>query len=180
MRLIEARVENFKCVEDSGAFRVDQVTCLVGKNEAGKTALLEALYKLNPVEKDKADFAEVEYPRRHLIRDRQHEEQEPANVVTTTWKLQEADLAVLEEVVGAGVIKNHEVTLTKDYDNEACWTIEIDEQAIVSKALAEAKLNAAEKASLAKMTSVRQLIESIKEMGSPTPKHSSLLLNLGK
>ena len=175
MRLIEAKVENFKCVEDSGAFRVDQVTCLVGKNEAGKTALLEALYKLNPVEKYKADFVEVEYPRRHLVSDSQHEEQEPANVVTTTWKLEEADLAVLEEVVGAGVIKNHEVTLTKGYDNEACWTIEIDEQAIVSKVLAEAKLNAAEKSSLAKMTSVSQLIESIKEMGSPTPKHSSLL-----
>ena len=58
MKLIKAQVENFKCVEDSKTFRVDQVTCLIGKNEAGKTALLEALYKLNPVEKDRADFVE--------------------------------------------------------------------------------------------------------------------------
>ena len=58
MKLIEAQVENFKCVEDSKAFRIDQVTCLIGKNEAGKTALLEALYKLNPVDKEKANFVE--------------------------------------------------------------------------------------------------------------------------
>jgi len=38
----------YKSVEDSNEFSVDQVTCLVGKNEAGKTAVLDALYKLNP------------------------------------------------------------------------------------------------------------------------------------
>ncbi len=48
MILKSVRIENFKCVEDSKEFSLDPVTCLVGKNEAGKTALLQALYKLNP------------------------------------------------------------------------------------------------------------------------------------
>lgn len=45
------RVQNFKCVEDSGWIDVDpEVTSFVGKNESGKSALLKALYKLNPVD----------------------------------------------------------------------------------------------------------------------------------
>ena len=133
MKLIEAQVENFKCVENSKAFRVDQVTCLIGKNEAGKTALLEALYRLNPVEEDQANFVEGEYPRRHLATDRQRLKREPANVLTTTWKLDDEDVAFLEVLVGAGNVKTHQVTVTKGYGNSRCWTtIPIDEEAIVT------------------------------------------------
>ena len=49
MRLVEAHVTNFQSVGDSTPFKVGDVTCLVGKNEAGKTALLKALYRLNAV-----------------------------------------------------------------------------------------------------------------------------------
>ena len=178
MKLIKAQVENFKCVEDSKAFRVDQVTCLIGKNEAGKTALLEALYKLNPVEKNRAHFAEGEYPRRHLATDRQRLEREPANVLTTTWELDDADVAFLEELVGAGNgnFKEHQVTVTKGYDNERRWTtIPIDEQSIVKRAVEEARLNASEKAPLGKATSVSGLVEIITGMNSPNPKQASLL-----
>lgn len=64
MKLTEARVENFKCVDDSTPFKIGPITCLVGKNEAGKTALLEALYRLNPIVEADAHFASLEYPRR--------------------------------------------------------------------------------------------------------------------
>lgn len=43
MKLIEAHVTNFRSVEDSNKFDAGQVVCLVGKNEAGKSALLMAL-----------------------------------------------------------------------------------------------------------------------------------------
>src|SRR5690348_16019913 len=48
MKLLEARVTNYKNIEDSGPVTVDRITCLVGKNESGKTTFLEALYKLSP------------------------------------------------------------------------------------------------------------------------------------
>ena len=178
MKLIKAQVANFKCVEDSKAFRVDQVTCLIGKNEAGKTALLEALYKLNPVEKNRANFVEGEYPRRHLATDRQRLEREPANVLTTTWELDDSDVDFLEELVGAGNVKKRQVIVTKGYENTNHWTIPIDEQAIVKKALAEARLNASEKASLGKVTSVSGLVETVTAMNTPTPKHISLLKDM--
>jgi len=68
MKLKSARVENFRCIEDSGEFGLAAVTCLVGKNEAGKSALLQALYKLNPDVKELGGFDETnDYPRRRLI-----------------------------------------------------------------------------------------------------------------
>lgn len=48
MKLISAHVTNFRSAEDSEPFSVEQVTCLVGKNEAGKSAILLALAALNP------------------------------------------------------------------------------------------------------------------------------------
>ena len=50
MRLVSARVRDYKSITDSGEVAVEEdVTCLVGKNESGKTAVLEALYRLNPI-----------------------------------------------------------------------------------------------------------------------------------
>ena len=68
MRLRTVRVKNFKCVQDSTEFKIDdQVTYLVGKNESGKTTLLQAIAKINPVDQGDADFDILEYPRRHLV-----------------------------------------------------------------------------------------------------------------
>ena len=58
-------VREYMSVWDSGPVKVDDlVTCLVGKNESGKTALLTALYKTNPIIPDDAKFDETyDYPK---------------------------------------------------------------------------------------------------------------------
>lgn len=49
MRLLRARVQNYRSVKDSGWFELDPTkTILVGPNEGGKTAVLRALEQLNP------------------------------------------------------------------------------------------------------------------------------------
>ncbi|KAA6312392.1 DNA replication and repair protein RecF, partial [termite gut metagenome] len=48
MKLIKFKVENFRSVDDSDWINAEDVTCLVGTNESGKTNLLIALWKLNP------------------------------------------------------------------------------------------------------------------------------------
>ena len=49
MKLTAFRVAKFRNIVDSERIQVDpSVTCLVGKNEAGKSALIEALYLFNP------------------------------------------------------------------------------------------------------------------------------------
>ncbi|MDL2323125.1 AAA family ATPase [Bacteroidales bacterium OttesenSCG-928-A17] len=48
MKLIKFKVENFRSVDNSDWIQAEDVTCLVGTNESGKTNLLIALWKLNP------------------------------------------------------------------------------------------------------------------------------------
>jgi len=50
MKLIEVTVRNFRNIIDSNPVKIqDDITCIVGKNESGKTSFLHALYRLNPV-----------------------------------------------------------------------------------------------------------------------------------
>jgi len=49
MRLIKARIQNYRSVIDTGEFEVESLkTILVGPNEAGKTVVLQALQQLKP------------------------------------------------------------------------------------------------------------------------------------
>ena len=49
MRLSSARVQKYRSVKDTGWFDVEeQKTILVGSNEAGKSAVLQALQQLKP------------------------------------------------------------------------------------------------------------------------------------
>ena len=51
MRLVKARVQGYRSIIDTSYFDVEEdKTILVGPNEAGKTAVLQALQKLNPPE----------------------------------------------------------------------------------------------------------------------------------
>lgn len=54
--LKRCKVENFRSVQDSGWIDCDTVTTLVGINEAGKSNLLLALWKLNPAREGKIDI----------------------------------------------------------------------------------------------------------------------------
>lgn len=62
MKLKSFRVENFRCVHDSGWIEADNITALVGKNESGKTAILRALHKFNPYKKEPYSL-DREWPR---------------------------------------------------------------------------------------------------------------------
>jgi predicted ATP-dependent endonuclease of OLD family len=64
MKLKWFRVQEFQSVRDSGPVTLDDIICLVGKNESGKTALLKALYRLNPIVPADGNFnVTLDYPR---------------------------------------------------------------------------------------------------------------------
>lgn len=69
MRLIKARVQGYRSVIDSGWFDVESgKTILVGPNEAGKTAILQALQKLNPPDGIELFDPLRDYPRAKYMR----------------------------------------------------------------------------------------------------------------
>ena len=67
MRLVKARIQNYRSIRDTGWFDVEAMkTILVGPNEAGKTAICMALQQINPpagIDKLKPlrDFPRSEY-----------------------------------------------------------------------------------------------------------------------
>ena len=49
MQLTAFRIFQYRNIEDSGLVHLDEpLSCVVGKNQSGKTNLLKALQKLNP------------------------------------------------------------------------------------------------------------------------------------
>jgi len=103
MRLMEARVRNYKCVLDSNWFTIDDLTCLVGKNESGKTAVLEALEKVSSVDKDRQDFSETDYPR--INQSEYEDSNEVAVAVDTRWELDDDEVEYINGLVGIDVLR---------------------------------------------------------------------------
>src|SRR5581483_3472450 len=100
MLLRQFEVSRFRNVIDSGSIPVESdVTCLVGKNESGKTALLHALQRLNPARTATFEL-EADYPRWLLIRDRKEGTADNALPVRATFDLEESDIPRLRNSWG--------------------------------------------------------------------------------
>ena len=122
MKLRCLQVKNFRCVEDSTEFTACPVTCLVGKNGAGKTSLLDALYKLNPdvAELGRFDIL-MEYPRARRRDYQRRAQEQPDDALITTWELEDKDVARLESELGPGAVKSRAVVIRKGYYASRLW-----------------------------------------------------------
>ncbi len=176
MKLKKVQITKYKCVEDSTPWNVDQVTTLVGKNEAGKSAILEALYKLNPVEDDSSDFHTNDYPRRYALTDAGKKDSETAIVITTEWSLDEPDLELLRrELPELKLIDDANVKITKGYQNKWFWSVEAEEASTVNTLVESSHFNAAERASITgNPETIQTLYEALSRIDGPTQKHQEL------
>lgn len=132
MKITSVRIQNFKCIEDSGVFSIAPVTCLVGKNESGKTAILQALHKLNPETPglDKFDPLTM-YPRRRLSSYKERHASDPDNVLTTIWELDDSDLEALSSKLGEEAVTKRTIEIRKGYENCLSWDVQIDEHKVI-------------------------------------------------
>lgn len=114
MRLIKARVQNYRSIIDSGEFEIENLkTIMVGPNEAGKTVLLKALQQLNkPVDVQGFEVLR-DYPR-SKFNDIDTGKVDPKNitVVTGYFELEDSDKAEIPED-----FKNCKYKLYKNIDN---------------------------------------------------------------
>jgi predicted ATPase len=134
--LIKAQVWKYKSIEDSTPVQLaPDVTVLVGKNESGKTAFLEALHKALPLGAIKYDYV-ADYPRKDLIRYRaQHQAKNYQKVVQLTFRIEKALADKINkevfggaEIVTAGMIFTRDTTIANtttigfDIDHDAALT----------------------------------------------------------
>ena len=141
MKLTRARVTNYRSIDDSGWVSLDNVTCMVGKNESGKTAFLQALHRLNPVGGASGNFDLRDYPRKGYVRYKRRHQQDPATAVQAEFELTEEELAEIESRYGKGVLRSPRVIASKTYKNQRAWEVDVDEGAILRDAVDSANLS---------------------------------------
>lgn len=119
MKLRTVHIREYKSIWDSNPIQVDRITCLVGKNESGKTVLLEALYRLNPIIDTEGEFDVTDdYPRSEVENyqwEVERKGRQPAVVVTTTFELEAEELARIRDEYGDDVLAKPVVEVSKGY-----------------------------------------------------------------
>lgn len=136
MKLKTVRVRMFRNILDSTEVAIQpDVTCLVGKNESGKTAFLHALWRLRPTPTRPSPPFSVpdDYPawleKRHR---REGQNLEDVHPVEATFDWEDEDRDAVAEVFGANVAKPGAVlTYWRNYANEDGWQHGCDESAAV-------------------------------------------------
>jgi predicted ATPase len=126
MKLTRARVTNYRSIDDSGWVTIDDVTCMVGKNESGKTAFLQALRRLNPVDGANDGFDIKDYPRKGYVRYKRAHKESPAMVVRAEFELSPQEMQEIEAAFGVGVLRSPTVTACKDFGNTRSWEVAVD------------------------------------------------------
>lgn len=180
MRLTHVQVTNFKSIEDSGEFSVGGVTCLVGKNEAGKTAILQALYRLNGNDGVQQYDLQSSYPRRFLSEYKERHTEADARALHTRWNLTNEEQAGLKDLLGPKALTGAEVVITKSYNQEnSNWTVPVNEAEALKHVLKTSKLHEEEKETLGAVASIKDLKDKLESLGAQrSERHEALRQNL--
>jgi energy-coupling factor transporter ATP-binding protein EcfA2 len=136
LKLIKAQVWKYKSIEDSTPVDIsDGITVLVGKNESGKTAFLEALNKACPLGKETFNHVN-DYPRKDFSRYKaEHAAERYQKVAQLTYEINDSLIAKINAEVfgGAPVIPNSiKTTRTINYGNNTTIGFHVDVDATLA------------------------------------------------
>jgi predicted ATP-dependent endonuclease of OLD family len=180
MKLVSAHITNFRSIEDSNKFEIGDLTCLVGKNEAGKTAILQAFYGVSPFASFSYDRTR-DYPRRHLNRfDDRHPDGE-SKVIETHWSLSLADIKLVSDIYGLDALKNDEITISKYIGTDTqYWSIPCNERACLDHLISELELDDAERNPLKNANNGKAALSILNELSQRSDKLEELLTTLNQ
>ncbi len=180
MKLVSAHITNFRSIEDSNKFEIGDLTCLVGKNESGKTAILQAFYAINPFSSFVYDRTR-DYPRRHLSRFDDRHPEGKSKVIDTHWSLSPADVKLVSDIYGSDALKNNEIIISKYIGADTqYWTVFCDERACIDHLISELDLDEAEKNPLKNAKNGKEAISILAGLSQRSDKLEDLLASLNK
>jgi len=130
MKLTRARVRNYKSIDDSSWVNIEDITALVGKNESGKTAFLQALRKINSISGDEDRFNLHDYPRKGYIKYKKVHDANPFVVAEAEFELSTEEIDSIEKNFGAGILKSNLVIVGVDYKNQRHWDMDMADSVI--------------------------------------------------
>jgi len=147
VKLKTVQIRMFRNILDSTEVKIEEkVTCLVGKNESGKSAFLHGLWRLNPARATPTFSVPDHYPawleKRHRIEGVVQNDLKP---ITIGLEWERADVEHIEKTFGAGVVKaGKPLQLFKTYDNKLLWDSGCDEKRAVKNFIAGQTIPAAD------------------------------------
>ena len=156
----------------------DGVTRIVGKNESGKTALLEAMAKFNyfdPKDKTFTFNSTNDYPRGELKRYQQEYPNEDFDVITCTFELSDDLLNQISEDVGKEVFTSKSIIVAKTYNNiKRFYNVSTNTKKFIGQFLQNYTLEDSKKQELIKSNSLEELAEKLKEIEELTDAYKEL------
>lgn len=131
MELKSFTVSNFRSINDSTTIEIEpDITCLMGKNESGKSAILEALYLLNPIhEGDGFD------PQRHIPWGKANQYIPDSDIlenltpISAKFRLTNEEMIELQQEYSDAMVV-HDVHASRTYKNKLSFTYDCKEKSI--------------------------------------------------
>lgn len=162
MQLDSVQILRYRSIDDSGEFSIEpDVTCLVGKNESGKTATLNALYKSLPVGDDAAFNLTMDFPS-HLTRELRAISNSPT-VTELKYLLEDDDVKAVEEAIGPNTLSESFISYSTNYDGTANPSVSIDREKVTKYLLkqVEDSLSDSAKELAQKATTPKELVDNL-------------------
>ncbi|MFJ6926466.1 AAA family ATPase [Streptomyces nigra] len=168
MQLVRAHITDYRSVEDSDILDVENdVTCLVGKNESGKTTLLQALFRVNPVEPASLDEV-VDFPARKTRERKQLPADKKIPVVRATFRLDDTEMKAIEEELGPKAMRSAEFDVIIGYrDKSQTFSFSYNEAAVVDHLRSALDLPAAVTKAIGSAKTIVDLLDALDGLEEP-------------
>jgi len=173
MKLVHANIQRYRSIGEPTEFDVEpDVTALVGKNESGKTAVLQSLYKSNPVDRAKFD-PDLDYPSHRSFELRKNDQ---IKVTELTYELDDDDIAAVEAILYPEALDNKHVTVTTGFGfAQEEWSLQVNEGRILNHLLDELDLPTTEKTKVESASTINDLVDALQCLESTTPTATAVL-----
>jgi hypothetical protein len=133
------------------------------------------LHKLNPENGNEKFTPARDFPRRRW---RPDVAVPPGPTIVTKWELDDAEHVALEERFGKGALPSKFFSVSKGYDNEKEYGLELNEQAAVDHLVAAAGLDEAERKPIQDATTLDAVRAGLEALAQATRAQAALLQQL--
>jgi predicted ATP-dependent endonuclease of OLD family len=164
MKLINVQVKKFRNILDSTIVSIqDDITCLVGKNESGKTTFMSALWRLHTTQPNTDFNIQTHYPAWLEKYDKLRGEiLEDVVPISATFKLSSKEISEITSRFGS-VIASDEIKLSRNYKGTMFYSLEADEAKFLKHFISKLKIPTDMKDKVKGISQIKELKEFIKE-----------------
>ena len=166
MKLRKVRIKTFRNILDSESVEIEpDVTCLVGKNESGKSAFLQALHRLHPAQDNVAFNVPKDYPawleKKHR---REGKDIDKASPVEAIFELDDSEKTFFDKKYGEGALDSSiTIKFSRDYENKFMVKFNIDEEKVIQNLITNLGIQKDSSADLKKIKTFQELDQFIKQ-----------------